>query len=670
MKLNSIIEGNSFDVLKEIETDYIDMIITSPPYNAAHDYDSYDDNQEFSKYLGMMKKIFKECYRILKKGGRICVNVPFAIKNKKTKKVTFLSHGIASILNEIGFCDFEWITWHKGKNMNHFQGNNTAWGSWKSPSCPSFRPLGEAILVFYKEEKRHIGKKEDIDITAEEFKEWTKNTWYFSESDNNIYEDLMCVSNNASKKDHPAPFPCELVERLLKLYSYKNDVILDPFNGIGTTTQVAEQLLRNYIGIDLSKKYCDIALTKLKKGKKLVFNEETSKLVNSDANENSLNLYFPYKEGFSPKLVPYLIERYQIKNVKTLLDPFVGTGSVFINDVVEECYGYDTSKLAINITKSKLEKLDPDDIAKAIKKINSFTEKKVKYQPFPSWEPYHKYVDQEKYNIVMSLIDAFKKEDESLYRFIQYILISNLSEIFDYKRDGNGIKYRKSKLEKEEVLPACKKILREALEEKKRVDQKWNKKYHLENSSSTNIQIDKKVDLVVTSPPYANMFDYFEVYKIELWTSGIIKDYETWRKMKKTALRSNKNALLKKEEKIKNQILEKTLEKMEQSNVAESTRVMIQNYFYDMKKVMKNCYQYLKDSSYMFIVVGNSFYGGIPLITDEILIEEAKKEGFSFIEMIRSRKLSTSSQQMRKMKDYDKEYLRESIIVLRKEKIK
>lgn len=72
----------------------------------------------------------------------------------------------------------------------------------------------------------------------------------------------------------------------------------------------------------------------------------------------------------------------------------------------------------------------------------------------------------------------------------------------------------------------------------------------------------------------------------------------------------------------------------------------------------------------MFIVVGNSFYGGIPLITDEILIEEAKKEGFSFIEMIRSRKLSTSSQQMRKMKDYDKEYLRESIIVLRKEKIK
>ena len=262
------------------------------------------------------------------------------------------------------------------------------------------------------------------------------------------------------------------------------------------------------------------------------------------------------------------------------------------------------------------------------------------------------------------------KKKMNHYIVLFNILISNLSEIFDYKRDGNGIKYRKSKLEKEEVLPACKKILREALEEKKRVDQKWNKKYHLENSSSTNIQIDKKVDLVVTSPPYANMFDYFEVYKIELWTSGIIKDYETWRKMKKTALRSNKNALLKKEEKIKNQFLEKTLEKMEQSNVAESTRVMIQNYFYDMKKVMKNCYQYLKDSSYMFIVVGNSFYGGIPLITDEILIEEAKKEGFSFIEMIRSRKLSTSSQQMRKMKDYDKEYLRESIIVLRKEKIK
>ena len=81
MKLNTIIEGNSLQVLKEIPSNYIDIIITSPPYNAAHDYDNYDDNKEFNEYLKSMKDIFKETYRILKKGGRICVNVPFAIKN-------------------------------------------------------------------------------------------------------------------------------------------------------------------------------------------------------------------------------------------------------------------------------------------------------------------------------------------------------------------------------------------------------------------------------------------------------------------------------------------------------------------------------------------------------------------------------------------------------------
>ncbi len=129
--------------------------------------------------------------------------------------------------------------------MNHFQGNNTAWGSWKSPSNPVCRPLGESIMVFSKEITRLDGKICNSDIDKEEFKEWTKNIWY--------------IVNNQSKVEHPCPYPEELVERLIKLYSYRNNVILDPFNGIGTSTLVAKRLKRNYIGIELSEKYCDIA---------------------------------------------------------------------------------------------------------------------------------------------------------------------------------------------------------------------------------------------------------------------------------------------------------------------------------------------------------------------------------------------------------------------------
>ena len=178
--MQEILCGDSFSILKNhIGSECVDIIITSPPYNAAHKYDCYNDDLEFTHYLDSMKAIFSECYRVLKIGGRICVNVPFAVKNKESKEVRFLSVHIMQILNTIGFKEFELITWHKGKDIRHFQGNNTAWGSWKSPSCPSFRPLGEAVLVFYKEHRIHKGDLTKSDISAEEFKAWTKNVWYF-----------------------------------------------------------------------------------------------------------------------------------------------------------------------------------------------------------------------------------------------------------------------------------------------------------------------------------------------------------------------------------------------------------------------------------------------------------------------------------------------------------
>ncbi len=206
--LQEILNGDSLYILKNhIEDNLIDIIITSPPYNVAHQYENYNDDLDFESYLNLMYDIFKECYRVLKKDGRICVNVPFAVKNRDSKEVRFLSVYITQILNEIGFKEFELITWHKGKDIKHFQGNNTAWGSWKSPSCPSFRPLGEAILVFYKENKIHKTEGELADITSQEFKEWTKNIWYFDQDNNQGFESILCVSNNAKKDLHPAPYP-------------------------------------------------------------------------------------------------------------------------------------------------------------------------------------------------------------------------------------------------------------------------------------------------------------------------------------------------------------------------------------------------------------------------------------------------------------------------------
>ena len=471
-----ILNGDSYDVLKNnIPDDIVDIIITSPPYNVAHKYDTYNDDLELNDYLDSMKKVFNECYRVLKSGGRICVNVPFAVKNKESKKVKFLSVYITQILNEIGFVEFEFISWHKGKDIKHFQGNNTAWGSWKSPSCPSFRPLGESILVFYKDKREHKGDYKNIDINGNEFKGWTKNLWYFDKDIKQGFENILCASNNAKKDLHPAPYPEDLIERLLKIYSYKNDIVLDPFNGIGTTTLVAYKLDRQFIGIELSKKYCEIALERLQLIKNTksrflyikTFHKNVEKLVNSNSIDGSLNEVFPYKEAFSPYLIDFLQKHFMCK-IDSIFDPFCGVGSSFLNKETRKCFGFDTNPFAINIAKAKLEKLNLDDLNEITSIINDFNQKCVKSYPLPEWKSFVRYSDSKRFNIIMSFIDSFKHLDSSIYHFIKYLIISNLDKMLNYKRDGNGIKFRESKIK--DLIVYLKNLTHKGLELKKTFD--------------------------------------------------------------------------------------------------------------------------------------------------------------------------------------------------------
>lgn len=148
-------------------------------------------------------------YKILVVGGRCAVNIPNAIQSKN-KNIIFVGDEFQSIFNKIGFITREQITWVKGYNENHFQGNNTAWGSWKSPSNPYMRPLTEKVIVLSKETLKLEGK--ETDLTATEFKEWTKNCWFIPTD---------------SSPEHPATFPFELAKRVIKLYSWVGNTILD-----------------------------------------------------------------------------------------------------------------------------------------------------------------------------------------------------------------------------------------------------------------------------------------------------------------------------------------------------------------------------------------------------------------------------------------------------------
>lgn len=213
----------------------VDLIITSPPYNQGKDYDVHDDEMTWTDYANMLDDVFCECKRVLKVGGRIAVNVA-AVERRPYRP---LHHKIGEIL-DFWFNMRGEIIWNKGASV----GSSTAWGSWCSASNPTLRDVHEYILVFSKGEYAK-GYKGESTITAAEFTEYTKSIWEFP-------------TVSAKKVGHPAPFPLELPSRLIKLYSYKDDVVLDPFCGSGTTCQAAELLGRRWIGVDVSEGYCEM----------------------------------------------------------------------------------------------------------------------------------------------------------------------------------------------------------------------------------------------------------------------------------------------------------------------------------------------------------------------------------------------------------------------------
>ncbi len=226
----------SSEKMEELPDNSVHLMVTSPPYNVGKEYDKDLSLQEYREFL---KRVWKEVYRVLVPGGRSCIN----IANLGRKPYIPLHSFIIEDMQEIGFLMRGEIIWNKASTASP----STAWGTWLSAKNPVLRDIHEYILVFSKESfTRANHNNQTATITRDEFLELTKSIWTFG-------------AESAKKIGHPAPFPIELPLRCIKLYTFENDVVLDPFIGSGTASIAALMENRRFVGYDVDKEYVKLA---------------------------------------------------------------------------------------------------------------------------------------------------------------------------------------------------------------------------------------------------------------------------------------------------------------------------------------------------------------------------------------------------------------------------
>jgi modification methylase len=232
--------GHTSEQMPELPDNSIHLMVTSPPYNVGKDY---DEDLTMDEYRSFLRRVFAEVQRVLVPGGRMCIN----LANLGRRPYLPLHSFVIADLLSAGWLMRGEIIWNKAGSSTP----STAWGSWRSPQNPTLRDIHEYILVFSKDTYRRPKLDRQSTLGRDEFLEYTRSVWTFP-------------SESARKIGHPAPFPVELPYRLIQLYTYAGENVLDPFIGSGQSALAALRSGRHYVGYDNNSKYISLALARIK----------------------------------------------------------------------------------------------------------------------------------------------------------------------------------------------------------------------------------------------------------------------------------------------------------------------------------------------------------------------------------------------------------------------
>jgi site-specific DNA-methyltransferase (adenine-specific) len=261
--VGKVINGDCIEVMAKMPESSVDLIVTSPPYGVGIEYDSFNDDIEFEQYKLFSASWLREAYRVLKDDGRIAMNIPYEINRQNKGGRILMVSELWQVMKSIGYkfygiVDLEEDSPHRSKT--------TAWGSWMSPSAPYIYNPKECVLLAYK--KTHIKKikgepewvGEVMDVEQEDGTT-KKKTVYQDEHKKEFMElvygqwDYFADTKQMTK----ATFSMDIPMKAIKILTYRNDIVLDPFTGSGTSICAAEIGGRRWIGIELSENYSKVA---------------------------------------------------------------------------------------------------------------------------------------------------------------------------------------------------------------------------------------------------------------------------------------------------------------------------------------------------------------------------------------------------------------------------